>query len=223
MTPKIIFVEGNIGTGKTTFLKNLENDKYKIQKLYEPVDEWIKSGMLGKFYEDPDQYNLMFQTYCLFTRLKQYEKIDNEMDYVFIERSIFCDCNVFANMCLKGDTQKYDDYLCIYNQYLSLINEMYNHKNYFLYLQKDPMISLNQIKARGRFEEEGITIDYLRELHNYHERWLNKSYVKQKKCYFNKYCKSYKSEQAIICQGDYDVRNKECVNTIFEEIVKILT
>jgi len=222
MTPKIIFVEGNIGTGKTTFLKNLTSKKYKIQKLYEPVDEWINSGMLGKFYEDPDKYNLMFQTYCLFTRLKQYEKIDNTVDYVFIERSIYCDCNVFANMCLKTDPNKYDDYLCIYTQYSNLITEMYNYKNHFLYLQKDPNESLAQIQMRGRFEEEGITLEYLRELHNYHERWLNKSFVNEKTCYFNKYCKSFKSDQSIVCEGNYDVRRTDCVNTIFDEVVKIL-
>ena len=39
--PKIIFVEGNIGTGKSTFLKMIEkcyNDKYQV--IYEPVDLW---------------------------------------------------------------------------------------------------------------------------------------------------------------------------------------
>ena len=53
MKPIIIFIEGNIGAGKTTFLKNIDTKKYKIQKLFEPVDEWIQSGMLHKFYKDP--------------------------------------------------------------------------------------------------------------------------------------------------------------------------
>ena len=76
MTPKIIYVEGNIGTGKTTFLKNLNvEDNYKIQILFEPVDEWIKSGMLRKFYSDPEKFSFLFQCYCLFTRFKQFEKL----------------------------------------------------------------------------------------------------------------------------------------------------
>ena len=42
---KNIYVEGNIGTGKTTFIKYLEqhlpSDKYNF--VYEPVDEWMKT------------------------------------------------------------------------------------------------------------------------------------------------------------------------------------
>lgn len=221
MTPKLIFVEGNIGTGKTTFLKNISSDYYKIQVLFEPVDEWIKSGMLGKFYENPEKYNLMFQVYCLFTRMKQYEKIDSTADYVFIERSILCDCNVFAKMCLSGNTKKYYAYLSIYNQYLLLINEIYNYRNYFIYLKKDPIDCLNQVKERGRFEESGITIEYLTELHEHHENWLGKDRI-HTKLYTHQYCKSDKDKMIITCEGDYDVRNIECVDKIFNEVIQII-
>lgn len=44
----LISIEGNIGTGKTTLLKSLQNNKYK--HVYEPVDEWGK--WLKLFYED---------------------------------------------------------------------------------------------------------------------------------------------------------------------------
>lgn len=212
MTPKIVFIEGNIGTGKTTFLKNLSDETYKIQVLYEPVDEWIKSGMLGKFYEDPDYYNLMFQSYCLFTRLKQFEKIDRSVDYVFIERSIYCDSNVFAKVCLT-QPEKYEKYTCLYNQYLELIKEMYDIPFYFLYLYKTPDNCLKQIQTRARAEEDGITIDYLNQLHHYHEEWLQNNRVFET---IGTYCK--RSENVIVCEGDYDVRKRECVHNIFNEI-----
>ena len=60
MPPKIIYVEGNIGTGKSTFLKHLDNDylkkKHKYDVIYEPVDNWQQIGILEKFYSDPKKY-----------------------------------------------------------------------------------------------------------------------------------------------------------------------
>lgn len=215
MAPIIVFVEGNIGTGKTTFLKTIKSEKYKIQVLLEPVDEWIKSGMLGKFYEDPDTYDLMFQTYCLFTRLKQFEKIDKSMDYVFIERSIYCDCNVFAKVCLT-QFNKYDKYMIVYNQFLELIKEMYDMPYYFLYLYKTPNECLKQIETRGRAEEDGITLDYLNEIHTYHENWLQ---TDRKFNNINYFCKI--SINVFMCHGDYDVRKKDCVNEILNEFIDI--
>ena len=50
----LIFVEGNIGTGKTTFVEflehNLKPEKYNI--IYEPVDEWQK-------LKDPNGKNIL--------------------------------------------------------------------------------------------------------------------------------------------------------------------
>ena len=51
------FVEGNIGSGKSTFLKKLSTEFKVVQ---EPVDEWSKmknassgKNILEEFYEDP--------------------------------------------------------------------------------------------------------------------------------------------------------------------------
>tara|TARA_Y100001972_G_C7607477_1_gene304465 strand:+ start:147 stop:815 length:669 start_codon:yes stop_codon:yes gene_type:complete len=221
MSPIIIFVEGNVGTGKTTFLKNLSNQKYKIQRLYEPVDEWIASGMLGKFYNDPDKYNLLFQIYCLFTRLKQYENIDKTADFVFIERSIYCDYNVFAKKCLKHDQKKYHEYISIYSQYIQLIREIYPYKKYFLYLRKNYDTCFNQIKNRGRIEENNIELDYIKGLHNNHEDWLNSDCI-HTILHSHKYCKINKDKTVIICDGDYDVRDKKYVDSILYEIMEII-
>ena len=49
MSPTIIFVEGNIGSGKTTFLSLLEK-KYPIGSvIYEPLEKWTElSDSQGK-------------------------------------------------------------------------------------------------------------------------------------------------------------------------------
>ena len=103
MSPKIIFIEGNIGAGKTTFLKNIEENNKNIQVIYEPVNEWRESGMLKKFYQDPKHFGKIFQFYCLYTRFKLFDEIDTTVDYVFIERSMMCDNFVFARNCLSEE------------------------------------------------------------------------------------------------------------------------
>lgn len=41
-----------------------------------------------------------------------------------------------------------------------------------VYLRATPETCLERIKCRNRPEEQSITIDYLRQLHELHENWL---------------------------------------------------
>ena len=41
-----------------------------------------------------------------------------------------------------------------------------------IYLKSDPDVVYDRIKRRGRPEETGITLEYLRSLHDLHEDWL---------------------------------------------------
>ena len=95
---------GSNGTGKTTFLNNINTD-IKTQVIYEPVDEWKSIGILQKFYEEPKKYCYLFQSYCLHTRFKLLETIDTSCDFIFIERSIMCDKNVFITRCHENGGQ----------------------------------------------------------------------------------------------------------------------
>jgi deoxyadenosine/deoxycytidine kinase len=41
-----------------------------------------------------------------------------------------------------------------------------------VYLRTDPEMAYQRICERGRSEENGITLDYLKSIHNLHEDWL---------------------------------------------------
>lgn len=41
-----------------------------------------------------------------------------------------------------------------------------------VYLRAKPEICLERIKTRNRPEEQSITLDYLKQLHDRHEEWL---------------------------------------------------
>ena len=175
MFPKIIYVEGNIGTGKSTFLKQLDDEKlkkkYNYDVIYEPVDEWQRIGILEKFYSDPKKYCYLFQSYCLFSRFNLLDKIDDNLDYIFIERSIFSDHNVFAKGC-KYLNQLNDIEYDIYKIWFDKFKTVHPIDYYHIYLQLEPEICLQRIIQRNRNEETNITIEYLQLLHDRHESWL---------------------------------------------------
>jgi deoxyadenosine/deoxycytidine kinase len=66
---KILSIEGNIGSGKTTLFKALQKEKPDWIFVKEPVDLWTlplegdpdKKSMLGHFYDNPKEHAFAFQ------------------------------------------------------------------------------------------------------------------------------------------------------------------
>ncbi|MDA8030894.1 MAG: deoxynucleoside kinase, partial [Alphaproteobacteria bacterium] len=110
-TPIIITVEGNIGSGKSTLVKNLElafNESDSVCFLQEPVDEWDKikdedgKTMIEKYYGNQEKYAFSFQMMAYISRLTRLRNaIKKNPKVIITERSIFTDKNVFASMLYK--------------------------------------------------------------------------------------------------------------------------
>jgi deoxyadenosine/deoxycytidine kinase len=170
----MIFIEGNVGSGKSTFLKLLEQHGYKI--ILEPVDEWTQlknsdnKNLLENFYADQQRYAYTFQSIAFRTRIKNLKNYSGEL----VERSIFTDKNVFAKTCYengKMNNIEWSDY-CSWFDWLS---DSFDIKpRGFIYLRADPEINYERIKKRSRSGEETIPFEYLQELHNKHDSWLMK-------------------------------------------------
>lgn len=181
MSPQLITVEGNIGVGKTTFLKRLE-DNYNVNVLYEPVEEWLvykdtvtNKSLFELYYEDKKRYAFTFQIMALQTRFEKLVDVckNTTAKYVVCERSIFTDFNIFAKlMNKKGDMS--DIELEVYKKCHSFMTCLCNiniHK--YIYLKASPSTCLERIKQRGREGEDNIDIEFLISLHDCHETWLN--------------------------------------------------
>ena len=169
----MIFVEGNIGTGKSTFLNKL-SQKYKV--ILEPVDEWTKTrnsngkNLLEEFYSDPSRNAYLFQSIAFRSRMKNIV----HQDSCLIERSIYTDKNVFAKTCREDgliNDIEWNDYIGWFDW---LSNEFHIKPHGFVYLRCDPEISFERIKHRKRSGEETISFDYLKKLHDKHDEWLLK-------------------------------------------------
>ena len=76
--PFTVVVEGNIGSGKTTFLQHFNKFSEDVEILAEPVDKWRNASghnLLQMMYEDPCRWSLAFQTYVQLTMVQNHTKV----------------------------------------------------------------------------------------------------------------------------------------------------
>jgi len=188
--PYIVSIEGNIGSGKTTLIHELEcflkpeADKLKVSgKKYvfvrEPLDIWnsIKDSktdenILQKYYKEPTQYALSFQIMAYMTfheRLLDVIKDADEDTVIICERSMESSRNIFAKML--HEQGEIDD---VNYQILEMFYEKMEliPVNAIIYLDVDVKTSSERIKQRGRKGEEDITLEYLEKCHDYYKKWL---------------------------------------------------
>lgn len=185
----IIYIEGNIGTGKSTFIEKLQSylnkfdaTQLNVKLVLEPVDEWLKTedsdgqNILQKFYGNQEKWAFTFQMNSFISRVKKIhdEFNDNYKDtLLFVERSIFTDRHCFAKLCYEnGKMTKLDyDIYCKWNDWLS---EQFKVKpDAYIYLRCEPSENVKRIKERARNSEESIPIEYLESLHEKHDEWMN--------------------------------------------------
>lgn len=181
MPPKLILIEGNIASGKSTIVTALKNLKGfgKIQCILEPLDAWqnIKDSsnenILDKFYKDMQRYCYTFQSYAFLTRVALFDDIDYTADYVFMERSVFTDRDVFAKNCYKQGIMPELEWK-IYNDWFSwMINKTFPKLDVtVLYLRCQPFICKQRLDSRARSEEQSVSLQYLTQIHDRHDEWL---------------------------------------------------
>jgi deoxyadenosine/deoxycytidine kinase len=176
---QIICIEGNIGSGKSTFvqfLKTYYKDRDDICFLDEPVDLWLtckddNGNILEHYYRDQKEYGFKFQMLAYISRLsilkKAYE--NKQYKYIISERSLFTDRNVFCKML-------YDDKLIdeigyqIYNMWFDEFNQFTKNTKY-IYLRTLPQTSYERVVKRAR-KGESISLEYLTKCSQYHDNWL---------------------------------------------------
>ena len=178
---RIIVVQGNIGSGKSTFVEKLKT-RYGGRKdicfLQEPVNEWLtikdKEGVniLENYYKDQPKYAFMFQMMAYISRLAMLKRAieSNEYQYIITERCLNTDRNVFCKM-LYDDGLIEDIGYQIYNKWFDEFNNFNTVDYIHVYLKTDPIVSKKRVDKRAR-AEESIPIEYLAKCHEYHDKWL---------------------------------------------------
>ena len=189
----IFSIEGNIGSGKSTLVKELQKsvpnilDK-KVVYVQEPLNEWSKikdkkgETILEKFYADQHKYAFSFQMMAYISRLALLRNVvrENPDAIIITERSVFTDREVFAKMLYdEGKIEDID-----YQIYLKWFDEFIEEIQItgLIYVTTTPEKSKQRVDLRARVGES-IPLPYLQRCHDYHESWIKN--IKKQVCLFN--------------------------------------
>ncbi|KDP34816.1 hypothetical protein JCGZ_11178 [Jatropha curcas] len=176
-------VEGNISVGKTTFLQRIVRDTIELRDLVEvvpePIDKWQDIGpdhfnILDAFYAEPHRYAYTFQNYVFVTRVMQERESSGGVKPLrLMERSVFSDRMVFVRAVHEAKWMNEME-ISIYDSWFDPVVSVLPGliPDGFIYLRASPDTCHQRMKLRRRAEEGGVSLDYLRDLHEKHESWL---------------------------------------------------
>ena len=168
MSGSITVVEGNVGAGKTTFIKALSeylNDGTgSVVVYYEP----IFPEYLQLYLSNIPKYAFMFQSMMIQARINIFENAMRDVKsgaYVIIDRSIYGDI-AFAQMQIKEGyftAEEEATYNTLVAKSIIKFNEFQNLKTF--YLSCMPGTCFQRVKKRGIPEEiKAYTYEYLSKL-----------------------------------------------------------
>jgi len=164
-----IALAGNIGSGKTT-LTELLSKHYLWVAHYEDV---VENPYLNDFYQDMQRWSFNLQIYFLNNRFRQIVDIRSSEKTVIQDRTIYEDAEIFApNLHAMGlmSTRDFNNYHSLFQ----MMTKFVQAPDLLIFLRASVPTLVNQIQKRGRDYENSIRIDYLKELNERYEAWVNR-------------------------------------------------
>lgn len=169
-----VTVEGNIGSGKSTFLQYFKPAE-TVEVIPEPVDLWQNVGgwynTLDLLYKDARRWSLAFQSYVQLTMLQNHTRRQTK-PVKMLERSIFSARYCFVENLHQTGRMSGLDYAVISEWFDWVLRGSAVTVDLIVYLQASPLSCMQRIKKRNREEESSVPMDYLESLHELHEDWL---------------------------------------------------
>ncbi len=192
---KIISIQGNIGSGKTTLMTSLKRNSIQLNNIMgincffvdEPVEEWKKKvfnentlSALEIFYEDITTNShprtvFPFQIYAFTTRLKLFIEQTSKLDQLsigFCDRSMISDFEIFLKN-LKDVITPFE-YSVYEGFYDTICSQIIIKEEIMIYNTCPPEKCFERIHKRGNESEKNITLDYLKGIHSRHLDMIEK-------------------------------------------------
>jgi deoxyguanosine kinase len=161
---KYIVIEGPIGVGKSTLVRQL-TEKLNTQTVLEQAQE---NPFLERFYRDPARHALQTQMFFLFQRQEQLQKLTRTdlLRQRFIGDFLLEKDPLFARLTLT------DEELKLYEQLYQRMQPQAVRPDLVIYLQAPVNTLLERIRKRGTVKEATISADYLQRLCDSYSRFF---------------------------------------------------
>lgn len=178
---KLIYVEGIIGSGKSTVLQNCATTYPGILVMPECVSDWQNMhtqggkniNLLELYYKDTKRWGFVFQIQVLKTLAERHHDIMASEAVVMAERSLQSSVKLFAQLAWESQFLSPLEYTVINNWYEYLRRSTPIEPTHVLYLATSPTIAMERINRRGRPEEKNLSIEYLERLQQRQECLLH--------------------------------------------------
>lgn len=168
-----ICIEGNIGSGKSTLMDSFRRRCRTVPTLpvhvmfaEEPVEIWESSGILGKFYQDPDRWSVPFQLAVLCTQgdiIKAVQSLCTSAHQPFVvvyERTPQCARDVFIKVL--AESGKFPiEFMFFYNQIWKVMqcDWFVQHLRGVICVDTPIKECMNRVRTRGRQSEQSNTLN----------------------------------------------------------------
>lgn len=173
-----ISIEGNVGAGKSTFLRSLQKKYPSFLVCEEDVAKWNtytvdEMSILEAFYKNKEAHAFTLQMAILLSRVKTMIKHCNTDACVFVERSMFADTKVFCEMLNENKAIISDAQMNIVKDWVETLSKLCKIDMY-IYLDISVDKCLDRVSKRNRPGETEISREYLNDLHFKHQEWFRK-------------------------------------------------
>ena len=156
---KYICVEGNIGTGKTTFAEMLSKE-YSCELI---LEEFQDNPFLPFFYQDKDRYALSVELFFMTERYKQLQRqLSNRglfQDFVLADYS-------FVKSLLFAKNNLIDEEFRLFQSMWKVFNSAFPKPDILVYFHRPIDTLMKFIDVRGREYEKLIQPEYLSTIQN---------------------------------------------------------
>jgi deoxyadenosine/deoxycytidine kinase len=163
---KLVFVEGNVGAGKSTVLGELQDRGFAV--FGEPIEVWTEH--LARVYHD-DAWGLPMHYLALTTHVEtilQAARLAKTLETTVVVERSFQSVDVFARN--DPNLARDDAYWGVHAMYRRLLaDELVGVQQHHVYLRASPKVCAERVRARGRPGEDGIDLAYLTTLHRFHD------------------------------------------------------
>jgi deoxyadenosine/deoxycytidine kinase len=164
-----IVIAGNIGSGKTTLTKMLARH-YGWEARLESV---VNNPYLTDYYQDMKRWALNLEVYFLKERFRDILKIAQSDKTIIQDRSIFEGVYIFtANNHDMGNMsdRDFDTYMGLFQSMMMVIKQ----PDLLVYLRASVDHLVDNVHKRGRDFEQNMRLDYLRNLNERYEAFVDK-------------------------------------------------
>ncbi len=166
-----IVIAGNIGSGKTT-LTHMLVKHYGWTPRLESVQA---NPYLDDYYKDMKRWSLNLETFFLKERFRDLLEIEKSRETIIQDRSIFEGVFIFtANNHDMGNMsdRDFDTYMGLFRSMMLVLRK----PDLMIYLKASVPHLVENIHRRGRDYEQNMQLDYLRNLNQRYDDFIQNQY-----------------------------------------------